>query len=191
MVDDNKLICRECQRSFSTLSGLTRHQTYSTRCVSEDISNIIWDTKLEIKMLPFGFAENSKSDLMPLEDPVDTEFSSISSPVHIVESEINYVNDKATNDIMASEEFSQEDHDSLLVPTDKVDQCGGHIYEMSFHHDYDISNLEENKYHPWANEHEFWITEWLITKAKISNEVANELLGYIHQHNSDIEKIQI
>lgn len=188
MARDNRLICHECQRSFTTLSGLTRHQTYSTKCVSEDI---IWDTKPVVRMVPFGFAENSNSDSILLEDPVDTEFSSITTPVHIMESEIDYLNKRAGGDITACVGFSQEEHDIVLPPIDEIDQRGGHVYEILSHHDHDNSNLEENKYHPWANEDEFWITEWLITKAKISNKLVNELLHYIHQHDGCIEKIQI
>src|SRR5579871_2694958 len=93
-----------------------------------------------------------------LEDPVDTEFLLITTPVHIIDSEINYVNNIICDNITVSTEFTQ-DHDSVLLPTDEVDEYGGHIYEMLSHCNHNDSNLEENKYYPWANEHEFWITE--------------------------------
>src|SRR5579871_4102762 len=129
------------------LSGLTYHQTYSTKYVSENSSNIIQDIKPVVKMLPYGFMENSKSDLIILEDPVDTEFSSITTPIHIIDSKINYVNNIIYDDITASTEFTQ-DHDSVLLPTDEVDEHGGHIYEMLSHCNHNDSNLEENKYYP-------------------------------------------
>src|SRR5579871_4389035 len=140
------------------LSGLTHHQTYSTKCVSENSSNIIQDTKPVVKMLPCSFTENSKSDSITLEDPVDTEFLLITTPVYIIDFKINYVNNIICDDITASTEFTQ-DHDSVLLPTDEVDECGGHIYEILSHHNHNDSNLEENKYYSCANEHEFWITE--------------------------------
>src|SRR5579871_897069 len=129
------------------LSGLTYYQTYSTKYVSENSSNIIQDTKPVVKMLPCGFVENSKSDSITLEDPVDIEFSSITTLVHIINSEINYVNNIICDDITASTEFTQ-DHDSVLLPTNEVDEHGGHIYEMLSHCNHNDSNLEENKYYP-------------------------------------------
>src|SRR5579871_3726494 len=122
------------------LSGLTHHQTYSTKCISENSSNIIQDTKPVVKMLPCGFMENSKSDSITLEDPVDTEFSSITTPIHIIDSEINYVNNIICDDITASTEFTQ-DHDSVLLPTDEVDEYSEHIYEMLSHRNHNDSNL--------------------------------------------------
>src|SRR5579871_6003414 len=136
------------------LSGLTYHQTYSTKYISENSSNIIQDTKPVVKILPCSFVENSKSDLIILKDPVDTEFSLITTPVHIMDSKINYVNNIICDDITASTEFTQ-DHDSVLLPTDEIDEHSEHIYEMLSHHNHNDSNLEENKYYFWANEHEF------------------------------------
>src|SRR5579871_3964740 len=111
-----------------------------------------------MKILPYSFAENSKSDLIILEDPIDIEFSSITTPVYIIDSEINYINNIICNNITASTEFTQ-DHDSVLLPTDEVDEYSRHIYKILSHHNHNNLNLEENKYYPWANEHEFWITE--------------------------------
>src|SRR5579871_2827495 len=129
------------------LSSLTHHQTYLTKCISENSSNIIQDTKPVVKILPYSFMENSKSDSITLEDPVDIEFSSITTPVHIMDSEINYVNNIICDDITASTEFTQ-DHDSVLLPTDEVDEHGGHIYEILSHCNHNDLNLEENKYYP-------------------------------------------
>src|SRR5579871_2493801 len=98
-------------------------------------------------MLPCSFMENSKSDSITLEDPVDTEFSSITTPVHIMDSEINYINNIIYDDITASTEFTQ-DHDSVLLPTDEVDEHGRYIYKMLSHCNHNDSNLEENKYYP-------------------------------------------
>src|SRR5579871_6545013 len=98
-------------------------------------------------MLPCSFMENSKSDLIILKDPVDTEFSLITTLVHIMDSKINYINNIICDDITASTEFTQ-DHDSVLLPTDEVDECGEYIYEMLSHYHHNDSNLEENKYYP-------------------------------------------
>src|SRR5579871_1606157 len=89
------------------LSGLTCHQTYSTKCISENSSNNIQDTKPVVKILLCGFMENSKSDSITLEDPVDTEFSSITTPVHIIDSEINYINNIICDNITASRIYSR------------------------------------------------------------------------------------
>ena len=141
-------------------------------------------------MLPCRFAENSTSDLMHLEYHVDIEFSLL-TPIPFVESKAMCLNNRPNDNIPANTEHCQEDLDSAVLPIDEVDECGGQIYAMSSHCDTNVSNLEENKYYPWANEHEFWLTEWLITKAKVSNKATNELLRYIHRQNGNIEKIQI
>src|SRR5579871_6370661 len=103
------------------LSGLTYHQTYSTKYVSENSSNIIQDTKPAVKILPCSFIENSKSDLIILGDPIDTEFSSIITLIYTIDSKINYINNRVYNDITARIEFTQ-DYDSVFLPTNEVDK---------------------------------------------------------------------
>jgi hypothetical protein len=183
------LKCHRCARSFSSLSGLTRHQTYSGKCIIDDI-RIVHDSKPVIGIPPFGFAENSKPDSIALEHRLDAECS-VMTTAPIVESAARYFDNRANDNIQENSEYDQEDPDIVVLPTDEVDQRGGHIYVVSSHRDSNISNHKENIYHPWTNEHEFWLTDWLIMKAKVSNEAANEILRYIHRENGSIKEIQI
>src|SRR5579871_6791137 len=97
-------------------------------------------------MLLYSFTENSKSDLIILEDLIDTEFSLITTFVYIINSKINYINNRVYDDITARIEFTQ-DHNFVLLPTDKVNEYSRYIYKILSHHNYNNSNLEENKYH--------------------------------------------
>jgi len=143
-----------------------------------------------VKMAPCGFVETAKSNSIQLDDAINIVFTSI-TPLHITGSDISYLNNGGTDSITATTGINQEYHDVAVVPTDKVDQCSGQIYETSCYHDDKTSQLDENKYYPWANEDEFWITEWLIMKAKVSKVAVNELLHYIHQNNGCIQNIRI
>ena len=53
----------------------------------------------------------------------------------------------------------QRDHDTVLDPPNEVDNCAGAIYVTSQCNNPDIPELKENKYYPWINHQEFWITE--------------------------------
>src|SRR5579871_6997798 len=88
------------------------------------------------------------------------------------------------DDVMINTEYGQNNCD--VVPPDEMDDHGGHIYMMPSYNNAEILELKENKYYPWINKHEFWITEWLLTKANISHKAADELLLYIHEHARDI-----
>ena len=53
----------------------------------------------------------------------------------------------------------QNIHDIVLVPPDEVDECGGEIYGIPSCHNSAMCELNKNKYYPWINKEEFWITE--------------------------------
>src|SRR5579871_4327951 len=108
------------------LSSLTYHQTYLTKYINENNSNIIQDTKSAVKILIYSFLENSKLDLIILEDPIDIEFSLITISVYIIDSKINYINNRVCDDIIIRIEFTQ-DHDSILLPTNKIDKHSGYL----------------------------------------------------------------
>ena len=108
-------------------------------------------------MALYGFAETTKSNLIQLEDPKNIVFTSIL--LHIMASEISYLNNGGADGITATTGSNEEHHDATVIPTDEVDQHGRQIYEMSYHHDNNNSKFNKNKYYPWTNEDDFWITE--------------------------------
>src|SRR5579871_5863261 len=96
-----------------------------------------------------------------------------------------------TNNIMMNAEYSQNDCNTVLMPSNVIDECGGHLYITPICHNSEIFELKENKYYPWMNEHEFWIIEWLLTKANISQTAADELLLYIYKNGENMTKMCI
>ena len=60
-----------------------------------------------------------------------------------------------TDNIMMNAEYSQNDCNTVLMPSDVIDECGGHLYITPTYHNSEIFELKENKYYPWMNEHEF------------------------------------
>ena len=95
------------------------------------------------------------------------------------------------DNIMMNGEYSQNDCNTVLMPSDIINKCGGHLYITPTCHNSEIFELKENKYYLWINEHEFWITEWLLMKANISQTAADELLHYIHKNSGNMVKIHI
>src|SRR5579871_869961 len=45
--------------------------------------------------------------------------------------------------------------------------------------------LDFNPYIPWINQHDYWLTNWLITHANISQAAASELISYLHIHGGE------
>jgi hypothetical protein len=169
------LLCSRCHRGFSSGSGLTRHQMYSTRCklnMHRDITN---NLAQKPRTLPYGFDEGSGP--FPISDSVEPP---------------NYVYpDYEPDDIETYGENSQDVHNTVLIHPDEIDERGGTIYSMSLCYNSDIPKLKENKYYPWINKHEFWITEWVLTTANISHKAANALLRYMHEHVRETTNIRI
>ena len=129
------------------LSSLIYHQIYLTKYINKNNNNIIQDTKLAVKILLYSFIKNSKSDLIILEDPIDIEFSLITTLIYIINFNINYINNRVYDNITVRIEFTQ-DHDFVLLFTDEIDKYNRYIYKILFYYNYNILNIKENNYYP-------------------------------------------
>ena len=64
-----QFVYHRCWQSFSSYSGLTRHQTYSKLCTVDINRDIIIDFKDKPRRLPFGFEEYSIR--FPISDSIE------------------------------------------------------------------------------------------------------------------------
>src|SRR5579871_6045094 len=120
----------KCGHDFSSSSGLSRHQTYSSKCmVNYTYHDIIYNSPQTSRKLQYNFYEGSGSSLM--------------TAVAFTE----------PDDVMINMECSQNNCD--VVPPNEMDDHGRHIYMMPSCNNAEILELKENKYYLWINKHEF------------------------------------
>ena len=181
-----KLSCPRCRCTFLSASGLNHHQTYSTKCiVNYTYHDIICNLQQKSRTALCNLFEGSGS-LLILDSMEPNANDIIRSLLMAVVSAL-----MDAGNIMMNAEYIQNDCNTAPIPSDVVNECGRHLYITPSFHNSEIFELKENKYYPWINEHEFWITEWLLMKANISQKAANELLLYIHKNGGNMAKMHI
>src|SRR5579871_5712417 len=122
MTQNTKLSCPKCRCTFLSASGLNCHQTYLMKCiVNYTYRDIICNLQQKSRMAQCIIFKGSGSLLML--DSMEPNANDIRLlPIAVASTLMD------TNNITINTEYSQNNCNTVLIPSDVINECGGHLY---------------------------------------------------------------